>query len=304
MLMTLDSCYARFQSENLEITAPEIKQQLNELELCSIIAEFDGVIAGDDPFNARVLETGSKGRLKVLAKWGIGVDAIDFDAAAKFGILCSNTPNVFGDEVADVAIGYAILLARQLHKIDSAVRQGHWLKIQGTSLYGKTAGIIGLGSIGQAIAKRCHTMGMSLLGFDINQTNQDFIDSVGLNQVSFETLLKSSDYLFVACALTQYNHHLLEDNAFSIMNPGISIINVARGALIKESALLNALDNEIVKCAALDVFENEPLAINHRLCQLEQVILGSHNASNTKEAVLRVNQMAIDNLVRDLMQCQ
>jgi D-3-phosphoglycerate dehydrogenase len=300
MLLTLSECQKRFVAENLEVVAPRIVQQLSEAELCEMIAGFDGVIAGDDPFTAKVLEIGRKGRLRVLAKWGIGVDAIDLETAKRLGIYTSNTPNVFGDEVADVALGYLILLARRLHQIDAAVRRGEWLKIQGTSLRGKVAGIVGVGSIGKAIARRCHTLGMSLLGYDVYPLDSQFCQEIQLHQVDMEQLLCQADCIFLSCNLTRDNYHLLNENAFSTMKNGVWIINVARGSLVDERALLSALDSGKVKGAALDVCESEPLPSRHPLSHYEQVILGSHNSSNTREAVLRVNQLAIDNLVRDL----
>lgn len=304
MLATLEACQERFKAENLDVTAPQVVQQLTEAQLCDIIADFDGVIAGDDPFTAKVLETGRKGKLKVLAKWGIGVDAIDLEAAKELGIHTSNTPNVFGDEVADVALGYTILLARQLHKIDKAVRQGNWLKIRGTSLRGKTAGIIGVGSIGGAIARRYHSLGMKVLGYDIFPINAQLCEDAQLEQVNLETLLQQSDCITLACNLTADNYHLLDEKAFSMMKQGVWLVNVARGPIIAEKALIAALDSGKVGAAALDVFETEPVTTDNPLVKYEQVIFGSHNSSNTQEAVLRVNQIAIDNLVRDLKKAE
>jgi D-3-phosphoglycerate dehydrogenase len=300
MLLTLDDCQARFAAEKLEVVAPKVVQQLTEAELCDIVADFDGVIAGDDPFTAKVLEIGRNGRLRALAKWGIGVDAIDLEAAKRLGIYTSNTPDVFSDEVADVALGYLILLARQLHRIDAAVRRGEWLKTQGTSLRGKVAGIIGVGSIGKAIARRLQVLGMELLGYDIRPIDSDFCQQTHLRQVELEQLFRQADCILLACNLTPQNHHLINAQSFSQMKPGVWLVNVARGSLVEEAALLKALHAGKVTAAALDVFEAEPLTKDHPLTKFERVILGSHNSSNTREAVLRVNQLAIDNLVRDL----
>ena len=300
MIMTLDQCQERFAAENLEVIVPPIQQQLSEDELCKIIADFDGVIAGDDPFTAKVLEIGRKGRLRVLAKWGIGVDAIDLDAARQIGIYTSNTPNTFGDEVADVALGYTILLARQLHKMDTAVRRGEWLKIQGTSLRGKVAGVVGVGSIGKAIARRFQVLGMEVLGYDVQPIDPTFCQEANLTPVTLDQLFQQADCIVLACNLTPENHHLLNQQAFAAMKGGVWIVNVARGGLIDETALIAALTSGKVAAAALDVFETEPLPLDSPLLQFETVICGSHNSSNTREAVLRVNQIAIDNLVRDL----
>ena len=300
MLMSLADCQERFQQEQLDVVAPNVGQQLSEAELSAMAADFDGVITGDDPFTARVLEIGRKGRLRVIVKWGIGLDAIDLEAARRLGIYVANTPGMFSDEVADVALGYLLLLARGLHKIDAAVHQGHWLKIQGTSLRGKVGGIIGVGNIGSAIARRLHSVGMQLRGYDLSPIAQDLCQETGLQQVLLDRLLRSADCLILSCGLNPENYHLLNETAFAMMKPGVWIINVARGALIDEYALNVALKTGKVGGAALDVFESEPIAINHPLRIYNQVIFGSHNASNTRETTLRVNQLAIDILVREL----
>ena len=300
MLMSLAECQERFETENLEVVAPEIDQQLSEAELRKIVAGFDGVITGDDPFTERVLEIGRQGRLRVIVKWGIGLNAIDLDAAKRLGIYVSNTPGMFGDEVADTALCYTLLLARGLHKIDAAVRQGEWPKIQGTSLRGKIGGIIGVGSIGSALVRRFRVLGMQMLGYDPYPIEPTFCQETGLKQVELDHLLCSTDCIVLSCSLTPDNYHLLNERAFSKMKDGVWIVNVARGALIDENALIAALENGKVGGAALDVFESEPLSSDHPLLKYEQVIVGSHNASNTREAVLRVNQLAIDILVREL----
>jgi D-3-phosphoglycerate dehydrogenase len=143
-------------------------------------------------------------------------------------------------------------------------------------------------------------MGMPLLGYDIMTLPQAFCTETGLSQVDLPYLLRHADVIILACVLTSNNRHLLAEEAFGQMKRGVLIVNVARGPLIKESALLTALDCGQVAGAALDVFETEPLTTFNPLCNYSQVILGSHNSSNTEEAVLRVNQLAIDNLSRDL----
>jgi D-3-phosphoglycerate dehydrogenase len=300
MLMSLADCQERFKIEHLDVVAPKVDQHLNEEELSRIIADFDGMITGDDPLTARVLEAGRKGRLRVIVKWGIGLDAIDLEAAKRLGIYVANTPGMFSDEVADVALGYLLLLARGLHKIDAAVHQGHWLKIQGTSLRGKVGGIIGVGNIGSALVRRFHALGMSVLGYDLSRIDAALCQEIGLQQVTLEHLFDSADCIVLCCSLTSANYHLINAQALAKMKDGVWIVNVARGALIDENALIAALETGKVGGAALDVFESEPIVPTHPLLKYERVIVGSHNASNTREAVLRVNQLAIDILVREL----
>ncbi len=302
VLSTLEACRERFVAKGFEVIAPQITRQYTEAELCEIIADFDGVIAGDDPFTANILEIGRQGRLRALVRWGIGFDAVDVDAAKRLGIRFSNTPGVFNDEVADLALGYLLLLARGHHKVDAAARVGEWLKYQGTTLRGKTAGIIGVGNVGKEIARRVRSVGMSLLGYDAYPVDSAFCEETGMQLVEPDHIFRTADCVFLSCSLNADNYHLLNADTFAMMKDGVWIINVARGALIDENALIDALESGKVGGAGLDVFEVEPLGEEHPLCTYDQVILGAHNGSNTREAVLRVNRVAIDLLARFLHQ--
>ena len=295
---TIEPYRSLFAERDIEVEVPPLLQQLNEAELLEIIDRFDGVIAGDDFFTAKVLEKGK--RLKIVAKWGIGLDAIDLEAAKKLGILVRNTPDVFADEVADVVLGYIVLLARGLHKLDQSVRNGGWLKIQGRSLRGKTLGVIGVGSIGQAVVQRGFALGMSVVGYDVASIPESFVQETGMTQESLELLLQVSDFISLNCNLTASNYHFLGEKQFDLMKEGVCLINTARGPLIDETTLVKALTAGKVAGAALDVFEAEPLLMESPLRQFDNCIFGTHNASNTLEAVMRVNEMAIKNLLTGL----
>lgn len=295
---TIDLYRKSLAEKGISVEVPPMVQQLSEAELLEIIDQFDGVIAGDDPFTAKVLEKGK--RLKIVAKWGIGIDAIDLEAAKQLGIPVVNTPGAFPDEVADVALGYIILLARQLHKMDQSVRNGGWLQIPGITLRGKTLGIIGVGSIGRAVVQRGRAVGMSVVGYDVMPVSEEFKAETGIKQLSLEELLQESDFIVLCCNLTAENYHLLSHEQFEMMKSGARIINVARGPLIDETALIAALEAGKVAGAALDVFEVEPLPMESPLRQFDQCIFGTHNGSHTKEAVMRVNELAINNLLKGL----
>lgn len=299
MISTIEYCRERFEAENLEVVIPEIRgQQLSEAELCNIIADFDGVLAGDDPYTAKVLEIGRRGRLRALVRWGIGIDAVDVEAGQRLGIRFSNTPGVFNDEVADVAIGYLLLLARGLHKVDAAARVSEWLKYKGTSLRGKVAGVVGVGNIGKEIVRRVRSLGMEALGYQRHPLDPAFCQETGIRQVEREELFRNADCIILSCSLNPENYHLLNAQTFAMMKDGVWIINVARGPLIDENALIDALEDRKVAGAGLDVFEQEPLSDEHPLRAFDQVVLGAHNGSNTHEALLRTNQVALDILVR------
>jgi D-3-phosphoglycerate dehydrogenase len=297
-LATADRYMDRLGALGIEVVLATVEQQLSEDDLIALIGDVDGIVAGDDPLTARVLDHAP--RLKVIARWGVGIDNVDLDAAAMLGIRVINTPGVFADEVADVAIGYLLLLARHLHSIDHAVRDGGWAKPQGRSLAGRTLGIVGLGTIGRAVSRRALAMRMEVIGCDVSPDARVAAIAGGVASADLPELLERSDAVVLCTALTPVNRHLIDREALWRMRSGGWLINVARGALVDEAALVEVLEDGHMSGAALDVFEAEPLPSDSPLRRFDQVILGSHNASNTEEAVARVNELAMDNLLEGL----
>jgi D-3-phosphoglycerate dehydrogenase len=295
---TIEPYRSLFGERGIEIDLPPVVQQLTETELLAIIDRYDGVIAGDDHFTANVLERAK--RLKVISKWGIGVDAIDQCAAKRLGIQVCNTPNAFAEEVADVVLGYMILLSRRLHEVDEAVRSGDWKKIRGISLRGKTLGVVGVGSIGQAVIRRADVVGMACVGHDIAPPPAAIAEETKVRMVELDELLAVADFISLNCNLTPSNCHMLGEREFARIKTGVYIVNTARGKLVDERALAQAIKQGKVAGAALDVFEDEPLPLSSPLRELSNCIFGSHNSSNTTEAVRRVNELAIRNLLDGL----
>jgi D-3-phosphoglycerate dehydrogenase len=281
-----------------ELIVPTVNQQLTEPELLELIPGIDGMIAGDDHLTRAVRARAD--RRRILSKWGVGTDAIDLAAAAELGIRVTNTPGMFGEEVADVAIGYLLLLARQLHRIDAAVRAGEWAKPIGTSLGGRTIGVIGLGHIGREVARRALAMHMRVLGYEIDPGNREIAAGLGVEVLDLDALLAGSQVVSLNAPHTPETHHLLDAAAIARLPRGAWVINTARGGLIDEAALVDALGTGQVGAAALDVFEVEPLPMTSPLRGFDQVVLGSHNASNTAEAGARTSVRAIENLIRGL----
>lgn len=287
-----------FDRHQLEVVLPEVVQQPTEAKLVEIIGDFDGIIAGDDPLTAVVLNAAR--RLRIISKWGVGIDGIDLEAAEARRIEVTNTPGVFGDEVADVAMGYVILLARRLHQIDSAVRRGEWFKPEGTALAEKTLGVIAFGSIGRAVAKRAGVFGMDILAYDITESAKASAAEMRVAMVDKDELFKRSDFIVVCSPLTPETHHLVDADALALMRPGSYLVNVSRGPVVQETAVVDALESGRLAGAALDVFEDEPFPADSPLRRFDQCIFGSHNASNTREGVLRASEKAIENLLRGL----
>ncbi|MXN67192.1 hypothetical protein GR183_19965 [Stappia sp. GBMRC 2046] len=290
-----------FEAHGVSVTIPEIKgQQLAAEEMLVAIRGHSVVIAGDDFIDRATLEAGKADGLKAVVKWGIGTDSIDKAAAKELGIPVYNTPGVFSDEVADLAMGYVIALARDFLRIHESVKAGGWLKVEGTTLSGKTAGVIGLGGIGRAVCRRLNACGMRVIGSDPAKIGDDDMQDACATQVSLPELLERSHFIVVTCALTESSHHLLNADAFGAMKEGVRLVNVARGPIIDEAALVPALRSGRVSSAALDVFEDEPLSPGNPLREFENVIFGSHNGSNTADAVHKVNSLTV-NLALDIL---
>lgn len=295
---TIDQHRATFDAAGIEVLLPPVVQQLSEGELIEHLRDAEGIIVGDDPLTATVLERSN--RLRAISKWGVGIDNIDLAAAARLGIRVTNTPGMFGDEVADVVIGYLIMLARQLHRVDARVRAGEWAKIEGVSLAGRTLGIIGLGAIGQAVARRGIALGMTVIGAEVFEPNAQAAERLGVAVMPQDRLLREADVMSLNCPLTPENRHMIDADAMATMRRGAWIINTARGPIIEEAALVEALRSGQIGAAALDVFEVEPLPADSPLRSFNNVILGAHNSSNTAEAVQRTSVKAIENLIRGL----
>jgi D-3-phosphoglycerate dehydrogenase / 2-oxoglutarate reductase len=292
MLGQIDRFRSEFASRGAALTTPEVAQTLSVEELKALVPEHDGWIIGDDPANRDVLEAGVRGRLKAAVKWGIGIDNVDFAAAQDLGLPIANTPFMFGREVADVAASYVIALARETFLIDRGVRAGGWPKPAGVSLAGKTAAVVGFGDIGRNIAKRLLASDMQVLAYDLLFTAVPGLEAV--QPAGWPQRLEEADFLILACNLTTENYHLVNADSLARSKPGLRLVNVARGPLVDEPALIAALASGQVHSAALDVMEVEPLPEDSPLRNHERCIFGSHNGSNTVDAVIRASERAIE----------
>jgi D-3-phosphoglycerate dehydrogenase len=292
MLRAVDRFRDRFAELGYELVTPEVSQILPESELIDLVPQFDGWIIGDDPATAAVFEAGKKGRLKAAVKWGVGVDNVDFAACQRLGIPITNTPGMFGREVADMAMGYVIALARQLFVVHDGIRQGEWPKPPGISLSGKTVGLVGFGDIGRNTARRLLASEMKVIAYD-----PYFQPASGLGEVEsaeWPAGIDEADFLVFTCALTPQNRHMLNAATLGQAKAGVRVVNVARGPLIDEAALIAALESGKVHSAALDVFEIEPLPAESPLRKFPRCLFGSHNGSNTIDAVVRTSEKAIE----------
>ena len=292
MLRLMDRFRDRFDQAKVEVVTPDVVQVLSEEELIKQLPHFDGWIAGDDPASRRVLSAGVEGRFRHLVKWGVGTDNVDYPACRDLGISVTNTPGVFGREVADIAMNYVSGLARETFLIDREIRLNNaWPKPSGISLAGKTVALVGLGDIGRQTAKRLLAAEMRIIGYD---PAAPFDAVVGGERAMWPDRVGEADFIVFTCPLNDSTRGMFNAELLPALKRGVRIVNVGRGPLIATSALIGGLRSNIVHSAALDVFEDEPLPPNSELRDFNRCIFGSHNASNTTDAVERVSHTAID----------
>lgn len=283
-----------------ETHCPEVVQTLSEAELKDLVPGFDGWIIGDDPATREVLHAGKRGALRAAVKWGVGVDNVDFAAAEELGLPVVNTPGMFGREVADLAMSYIVALARETFAIDRGVRQSSWPKPRGISLASCTLGLVGFGDIGRNLAKRAMAAEMEIIAYDPAFTPTTELEAVV--PARWPERLGECDFIAFTCALTAENRHLLSRETLATAKDGVRIVNVARGPLIDTGALVAALATGKVHSVALDVMEIEPLPADSELRRFEHCVFGSHNGSNTEQAVRATSERAVELLVEFLRQ--
>jgi D-3-phosphoglycerate dehydrogenase len=284
----------------LELVIAEVRERLSEAALLPLVTTIHGAICGDDQFTERVLRAAP--HLKVISKWGTGIDSIDTGAAERLGIRVCNTPDAFTDCVADSTLGYILNFARQLFRMDHDVRRGRWLKPDAVTLRECTLGVIGVGNIGKAVVRRAAAFGMTILGCDPVPVGRSFCAETGLRIVSMDELLVSSDFVTLHCDLNPTSYHLIDRPQLELMRPTACLINTSRGSVVNEPALIEALQSGKIAGAALDVFESEPLPTDSPLCKLNNCLLAPHNANSGRAAKQRVHESTIHNLLTGLQQ--
>src|SRR5512139_3406666 len=259
-----------FARYNIELIIAPVQERLEEEQILAYAGQFDGALCGDDRYTARVLEACAP-RLKVVSKWGTGVDSIDSAACARLGIQLGRTPNAFTLPVADTVLGYMLSFVRRLPEMDRAMKVGVWDKIPGRSLSECTLGVVGVGNCGKAVIRRARAFGMQLLGNDIVEIAPDFVREQRVEMTSLDELLRRSDFVSLNCDLNPTSYHLIDAHRLAQMKPGAVLINLSRGSVVDEQALVSALQRGIIAGAALDVFESEPLPSDSPLRYMDNV---------------------------------
>ncbi len=288
-----------FAHYGLDLIFPPVQERLSEAEILEWAGQFDAAVCGDDRFTARVLQACAP-RLKVISKWGTGVDSIDRVEAARLGIQVRNTPNAFTLPVADSTLGYMLDFVRRLHWMDQKVKRGQWEKIPGLSLSECTLGVVGVGNVGKAVLRRARAFGMKLLGNDIIPIAPDFLLENNVEMTGLEDLLRRADFVSLHPDLNPTCYHLINAQTLAWMKPTAVLINTSRGPVVDEPALIATLQTGRIAGAALDVFEVEPLPADSPLRNMEQVMLAAHNSNSSPAAWERVHRNTLRNLLEGL----
>ena len=274
---------------------------LGKPELIAKVKDAEGLICLlSDRIDREVLEASS---LKIVANVAVGYDNIDVEAATELKIMVTNTPGVLTEATADLTFGLILAVARRIVEGDKLMREGHFLGweldlLLGTDVHGKTLGVVGFGRIGQAVARRARGFGMEVLYFNRSR-KPEAERELGAEFVPFEELLQRSDFISIHLPLTPETHHLFSAKEFKLMKPTAFLINVARGSIVDEEALVQALKAGELAGAALDVFEHEP-RVHPDLLKKENVVLTPHIGSAGRETRIKIALIAVENVIAAL----
>jgi D-3-phosphoglycerate dehydrogenase len=270
----------------------DVREDITPEELNTVLKDYDGmVVRSRTKVRAPLIDLAPN--LKVIVRGGVGLDTIDADYARSKGITVLNTPLSSSASVAELAIGFMIALARAIPATTASMRAGKWekKKFEGDEIGGKTLGIVGIGNIGKEVAKRALALGMNVIVYDPYAAAPEH-----LRRVSLDELFAAADYITFHMPLTEETRNMIDAKAFEKMKTGVRIINCARGGIVDEDALYDALVSGKVAGAALDVYAQEPCQ-GHKLFELEQVIGSPHIGAATREAQKRIGAEVADKLI-------
>lgn len=287
-------------TERYDVVFPEGKAITKE-EALPILHTFDALLP---PFAFKVDKDviDAAANLKIVANFGVGYDNIDVKYATEKGIVVTNTPDPVIEPTAEMAFALMLSAARRISEMDRKMRLPDGIKIRvmgnlGVGLYGKTLGIIGMGRIGQALARRAYASGMNIIYHNRTRLSPDIEMKYGAELVSLDKLLGSADFISLNAPSTPETKHLISEKELAKMKPSAILINTARGSLIDEQALSEALKNKKIRAAGLDVFENEP-KVYPDLLTSDNVVLSPHNGTGTVDARMEMGRFAARNIIR------
>lgn len=267
---------------------------LSPEKLIGVLPGHIATIAAVDTYNDEVLSQAKD--LRVISRWGVGLDSVDIDAATRNGIVVCNTPGMVSSSVADMTFALMLHLARDLTTCATRGHNAQWAQDQAADVFGATLGLIGFGSIGQAVAYRARGFDMRVLAFD-PYPNQQKADELGVQFADVDTIVREADFLSLHCNLTDDNHHMIGADQLAAMKSTAYLINTARGGLIDTAALQDALENGTIAGAALDTLEEEPPAADTPILNAPNCIVTPHASFYNPTSVRLVNTQVVQNIL-------
>lgn len=293
---TSDKPIKMIKDKGYEIIRNNKDKPINKNEMLNLIEDIDGIIIGIDKFDSDIIDKANN--LKVISKYGTGLDNIDVNYAHKKDIIVTKTPTANIDAVADLTIGLMIAVARRIPEADKKLRKDQWEKIIGNSVWKKNLGIIGLGKIGKQVVKRAKGFKMDIKVFDLNK-DEDFAEKYNIEYVNLDEILSESDFITIHTPLNNGTRDLIQMEELEKMKNSSYLLNVSRGGIVNEDDLYEALKNDVIAGAALDAFVNEPPKDNN-FKELDNIIMTPHIGGYTDEAIENMGVQAAQNLIKVL----
>ncbi len=277
-----------------------LRGPLKESVLLPIIADYDGIICGDDEITEKVIKKGKEGKLKIISKYGIGLDKIDLNAAKEFDIPVTNCPGVNHVTVAEHVLALVLTYYKNIHLEYNITKSGGWKRLIGHEIYGKRIGMVGLGKIGKEVAIRMKAMGLKVFVYD-PYLDMDFIKENGITAIdNLVDLIKKVEILSLNLPLNDNTMGIINRDILSNANKDLVIVNTSRALIVNQQALIEALKSKTIQAYLTDVMDEEPMPENHPLLRFDNVLITPHIGSRTYESVQRQGLMAVDNLFNGL----
>lgn len=292
------SPYKKLEEAGIEVIANPGGGILSKEEMIHHLKNVDGVILGVDPMDKEVITSATA--LSVISKYGVGTDNIDVDAAKEADVKVTITANANSEAVADYAYTLMLSVARRVVEIHDGCKNRDWTKKIAIDMHGKKLGVLGLGAIGQGVIRRAKGFAMDIYGYDINY-NEEFLNEHNVKKATITEIFKTCDFISIHMPLTPATKHVINKDTLKLAKTNLVLVNTARGGIIEENDLYEALKAKQIFGAGIDVFEEEP-AYNSPLLELENVIVGSHCGASTVGAVNKMSEIATDNLIEALKQ--
>ena len=290
----------QLQLENLGYEITYLRGPLTENELLPVIERYDGIICGDDEITQAVIQKGASNKLKIISKYGSGLDKIDLNAAKKCGIPVTNCPAVNQTTVAEHVFALLLAHVKNIIQENKYTQEGKWERMIGIDLAGKTLGVMGTGNVGKEVIKRALAFGMKIIAFD-KYPDKFFSLKHDINYVeNLKDLFQQSDIITLHMNLDKNSRHILNKDAFKSMKDGVILINTSRAGLVVEDEILRAVKSGKLGGYLTDVMEIEPMQQDHPFLNHQNILITPHIGSRTHENVVKQGKIAVNNLIENL----